>query len=358
MVAYRLVQDGVSVVLLDRGEVGKASTAASTGLLLYEVDTPLVDLIPRVGEAHAVRAYRRGLSAIHEIEQLVREVGDRCGFSRRDCLYFASNQDDYAALVREYECRRQHGFEVDLLSRDQLAAVTTLQAAGAIRSRGDAQIDPYRFTIQLVRTAADRGLQVFPNTQVMSIDEDQTDVRVVTPRGTVVARDIVYATGYDSQYLLSLWQGDLNSTYVVASEPGCTGEGWPEGWLLWETARPYLYGRQTDDGRILIGGADTPYADDHQRDELVLRQVEQLLDRFHRLFPKIPFVPELAWAGTFAETKDGLAYIGRPAERPRAYFALGYGGNGITFGVIAARLITDQIAGRPNPDAEVFRFGR
>jgi glycine/D-amino acid oxidase-like deaminating enzyme len=56
--------------------------------------------------------------------------------------------------------------------------------------------------------------------------------------------------------------------------------------------------------------------------------------------------------------RDGLAYIGQLADRPNVYFALGYGGNGITFSVIAAQLISDLYCGRPNADAAVFRFER
>ena len=37
---------------------------------------------------------------------------------------------------------------------------------------------------------------------------------------------------------------------------------------------------------------------------------------------------------------------------------LGYGGNGITYGVIAARIITDLCLGHANPDARIFRFDR
>ncbi len=108
----------------------------------------------------------------------------------------------------------------------------------------------------------------------------------------------------------------------------------------------------------MIGGSDTEFSTDHQRDGLVERKIEKLVTRFRELFPDAPFVPEYAWAGTFAETKDGLAYIGSPSDRPRAYFALGYGGNGITFSAIAASLISDLFAGRPNADAAVFRFDR
>ena len=43
---------------------------------------------------------------------------------------------------------------------------------------------------------------------------------------------------------------------------------------------------------------------------------------------------------------------------PHAYFALGYGGNGITFSLIAAEIIRDNFLGKKNRDAHIFRFGR
>jgi len=83
-----------------------------------------------------------------------------------------------------------------------------------------------------------------------------------------------------------------------------------------------------------------------------------LQHRFAKLFPNVEFEVSYAWAGTFAETEDGLAYIGTTAEWPHAYFALGYGGNGITFSHIAAEIITDHFLERANQDAAVFCFER
>jgi glycine/D-amino acid oxidase-like deaminating enzyme len=358
MVAYRLIKEGVSTVLLDCRDVARGSTAASTGLLQYEIDTPLVDLIGSVGKAAAVRAYRLGLEAIDEIEHFVFEMGDSCGFARRTSLYFASSLEDARDLRDEYECRVAHGFDLDLLTPGDLAAIAAIQAPAAIRSRGDAQIDPYRFTHQLIATVIGQGLRVFAKTEVSNINERDHDVLVRTPTGIVEAKHIVYATGYDSQHLLEDWSGSLQSTYALASSPNSKLVGWPDQCLIWETARPYFYARQTDDGRALIGGADTAYSDDHQRDACIEGQSERLMTRFYELFPAATFTPQYAWAGTFAETQDGLAYIGQSPRRPRAYFAMGYGGNGITFGVIAARLIADLHVGRSNPDAALFRFGR
>jgi glycine/D-amino acid oxidase-like deaminating enzyme len=53
-----------------------------------------------------------------------------------------------------------------------------------------------------------------------------------------------------------------------------------------------------------------------------------------------------------------LAYIGESPEWPGTYFALGYGGNGITMSVVAAGIIADDYFGQPNSDRHIFRFDR
>lgn len=358
LIAHRLVKEGVDTLVIDRRDLGAGSTAASTGLLQYEVDTPLVDLIRKVGEANAVHAYRRGLTAIDEIEQLTEELDETCGFARRDSIYFASRWWHKRQLRREFECRKAHGFAVELLDRGELSAVSSISAAMAMRSHGDAQIDPYRLTQALLIAASRGGLRAHSHVAMLGVEEKKTCVHVKTSQGNVSARRLIFATGYDSDRYLKTRPASLHSTYAATSEPIADFSGWPEGSLIWETARPYFYARQTHDGRAMIGGEDTIFSDDHERDGLVERKAARLQQRFAKLFPDIRFEPAYAWAGTFGESKDGLAYIGQPDGRPNVFFAVGYGGNGITFSMIAARLITDLHFGRPNADAAVFRFGR
>jgi len=358
LIAYRLVKEGVGTVLIDRRDPGAGSTAASTGLLQYEVDTPLVDLISKVGETNAVHAYNRGLKAIDEIEQLTDELGDPCGFIRRPSLYFASHWWHRRGLQREFECRKAHGFDVELLDRPELAAVSSIPATAAIRSQGDGQVDPYRLTQRLLATAMRCGLRVYSHVAMLGTEESKSLVQVRTSQGRICAHRIVFATGYESHRYLRHSAGSLHSTYALVSEPMTNFSGWPEGSLIWETARPYFYARQTTDGRAMIGGEDTMFSDDHERDSLLERKIAQLQTRFGSMFPDMSFEPAYAWAGTFGESKDGLAYIGQPADHPYADFAIGYGGNGITFSMIAAKLITDLYFDRPNDDAPIFRFGR
>ena len=87
-------------------------------------------------------------------------------------------------------------------------------------------------------------------------------------------------------------------------------------------------------------------------------KAQQLLVRLQALFPNLNLEIDFHWAGTFGETGDGLAYIGATPEYPGCQFALGFGGNGITFSSIAADLLAETVLGKQSEDLQLFRFGR
>ena len=116
--------------------------------------------------------------------------------------------------------------------------------------------------------------------------------------------------------------------------------------------------RTTADGRAIIGGEDDSFRNPARRDRLIPKKTERLAKKFRALFPKIPLQIAYAWAGTFGETKDGLAYIGPEADQPRVLFACGFGGNGITYSALAAEILLETIRGRLHPDADLFALER
>jgi len=91
----------------------------------------------------------------------------------------------------------------------------------------------------------------------------------------------------------------------------------------------------TVDGRAIVGGEDARYRNPLRRDAAVSKKAAKLEKRFRAMFPEIDLQPAYARAGTFGEAKDGLIYIGSVPELPRCFFVLGFGGNGITYSVIA-----------------------
>jgi len=361
LLAYQLTQSGFQVVLLDRREPGAGSTTASTAILSYETDVMLQDMVKHIGAKNGARVFQAGQEALQLVEKLVSKIGNTCGFEHRDSVYFASTEDDLAMLHEEYHLRKELGFEVEFLFRDDFVRQYSFEAAGALRTPNMAQINPLAFTRHLIKAAEEKGMKVFSQTHVTgySYNKELKFNTLTTERGAfVTARHTIFATGYESQQMLHQAHVKLNSSYAIASEPVSGFSGWHGRTSLWETARPYLYLRTTSDNRILVGGEDEPFENEQARDLLLPQKAETLYRKAKEMFPDIPFEAALAWAGTFAESSDGLPYIGRHNQYPGAYFALGYGGNGITFGAMACPMVLDWVQGRENPDEKIFAFGR
>lgn len=360
LMAFHLAEAGVDTLLLERRDVATGSTAASTALLQYEVDTHLADLIEMVGKAAAERSYLLCLEAIGKLEALAQRLPGDSGFARKRSLYVASRRRDVGPLQQEYAARRAIGIDVELLGPGAISAELSLRAPAALLSAVAAQVDPYRLTHLLLAEAARMGARIHDRTAALGYTRTGDGVQVQTDRGaTVAARRIVFATGYESQQYLKQNVAQLRSTYALVSEPVNAFAGWGfDQCLLWETARPYFYARTTADGRVIMGGEDDPRHRAHNSERHMRTVTARLVRRFGKLFPAIPLEVAYSWGGVFAETEDGLAYIGATPEFPNGYFALGFGGNGITYSLIAAEIIRNAILGRPNPDAAIFAFGR
>ena len=360
LVAHRFAQAGIHVILVEGREVGHGSTGATTALIQYEIDRHLSDLIYRVGEASAVRSYQLCQEAVLGIERLATEDGDDCGYQRKKSLYLANKPRDRRTLEAEYKARCKAGIEVDFLSSHEIGERFSFQRPAALLSHLAGQVDAFRLTHKLIAQACQLGLEAYDRTFVAQLDPRRDGVELRTGDGhRIQARKVVFATGYETPRYLDQKIVKLTSTFALATAPVEGFEGWGEDQcLIWETARPYFYARTTSDGRVIVGGADKPFATAHKQEKLISLQTRKLEAVFTRLFPAIPIDVDWRWGGTFGETKDGLPYIGTVPQFPHGYFALGYGGNGITFSYIAAGLLLDLFLQRRNPDRKIFRFDR
>jgi len=362
LVCWYLTQAGISVTLAERRHIGMGSTCASTALLQYEIDTPLYKLAGIVGEKNAARSYRLCIEAIDTLEKIAKKLPYDNDFERKPSFYYASKKADAAGLDLEYAIRRKHGIEVERWTENDIRQCFPFQAPAALYSpRDGAQVDAYALTHGLLKASQDAGAHVFDKTEITGIRRESGKVLAQTEHGFgIQAKKLVIASGYEAH--LYLKKNDfirLHSTYALVSEPYEAETLWHENALIWETARPYLYLRTTKDRRVLVGGRDEPFYSPGKRDRLLTRKTRELKAVFERKFPGLaPLYVDFSWAGTFAETVDGLPYIDRSPEHSDTWFALGFGGNGITFSQIAAEIIRDAITGKKNPDAAIFKFKR
>jgi glycine/D-amino acid oxidase-like deaminating enzyme len=359
---YYLSQAGLRVVLLEARYVGSGSTSASTAMCQYELDEDLLDLRKKVGVRRANDGYLANLYAVHALHRLCREeLPDACGFEYCRSFYLASRPADVNQLRDEGEARRGIGIENTFLEEAELLSRYRLKAPAALVSGDTAQVNPYQLTHTLLQQAGQRGLQVFERSPVQryTVDADGAGVALQVGHHTVRAGHLVVCTGYAAAELVPQDLVNLHSTYVVVSEPGQAADLPTGNAQIWETARPYLYTRTTPDGRIMVGGGDEVVKQATFRNLVLEHKVDTLKAQFQELFAQdTPFTRDFVWSGVYGETEDGLPYIGIHPDFPRAWFALGYGGNGTTYSLLAAEIIRDALTGRTHRYANTFGFDR
>lgn len=359
LVAYHLAEAGVDCVLLEKRDIGTGSTSGSTALLQYEVDVPLRDLIRKIGPDKANRSYELCHEAVIGLGHLIHKLKINCDFEKRSSLFLARRRSELSGLNEEWRLRRALGIDVHFWNQAQLKNHFGFTRPAALFSETAAQVDPHRLTHGLLEAGCRRGLRVFDRVLIKRFKPSQHGITLITEHGPKIkARKAIIAAGFESMPLLRGEAGRLKSTYALISEPVKKFPAWPGRSLIWESGTPYLYLRTTRDNRIIVGGEDENIIDPKRRDALIKKKTDILLRKFKKLFSDTNLQVAYSWAGTFGETKDGLAYIGPNRALPHAYFALGYGGNGITYSLIASQILRDAVLGKRNPDASLFAFDR
>lgn len=360
LMAFQLSGEGYKTVLIDKNDVCLGSTSATTAILQYELDEPLYSLIDKVGEEAAVNTYRGGVVMINWLNELIHSLHFDCGFEMKNSVYFARNSEDVDWLHNEFECRKRFGFGVEWLTPAHLLKQYHVAGKGAIVSDKAAAVDAYSLTHKLLHYAVSHsGLRVFDHTSMEEVDHGKERPIAFTGNDCrITCNHVVYATGYESEKYLNESVARLVSTYALVSEPLKVVPPSIYTSVFWDTAAPYFYMRTTTDGRLLAGGADEPFTNPILRDQLIERKEQELVELFRTAMPDMSITPDFSWAGTFGITKDSMPYIGSHPENANSFFVLGYGGNGITFSLMAMKMLSDTLAGRDNRFNQYFKFNR
>lgn len=363
LTAHSFASAGIETVVLEAGAVARGSTAASSALILQEPDLELAQLADRYGLRSSQRIWQLGQQSVRDLTSLLRRLRIRCDLARPSAIYYAADAEAVERLRQEFQLRSRSGFAADWLGVRELRDATGISGRGAIRTHGNAQLDPYSACVGVLRSAVSAGARVFEHSQVQRIEVQKHGVRITTPHGTIDSQGVVIATGYATRYFRPLaGRFRLYRTYVLATEPVSARQRAELGLsdvMVWDARRPYHYARWTHDRRLLLGGGDQLVRPGQKRQRQFERARTELRQYFEGVFPALADIPtEFAWEGLFAMTPDSLPYIGPHPRYPRHLFALGYGGNGISFSQLAARLLLEQWQGVKSRDHTLFAFDR
>ncbi len=205
---------------------------------------------------------------------------------------------------------------------------------------------------------------MFENSPVRAIKPGPM-IRLETPGGTVVAKQVVLATDVYATKL-GLLRGQIIpiQTHVSVSEPLSADE---RRRLTWDGRRSFSdkrhifnYYRLTQDNRLMFGGGRPIYRTDKRdraagavdiADPSVWRQQQRDIAL---AFPQLPELRiEKQWAGTIGMTLDELPMFGELAEMPGVYFVGGWSGHGVHLAAASGALVADLLGGRVTKESQL-----
>ena len=356
LMAEELTRAGLSVIMLDRRGPIQGATAASTALLIHEIDTPLTHLGKKIGKERAVQAWRRSRLGLESLISRIQALGIECGLERVPSLLLSGDVLNAHGLKDESFARNLAGLPADYLPAPQVKSRFGIEGRTALLSQQCATLDPVRMTAGFLHAAAGRDMHIFAPATASHLRRDGNQWIIETEEGPAVhATYVIYASGYEIPKAIKTRKHKIMSTWVMATRPQ-PRKIWPERCVIWEASDTYLYLRATTDGRIICGGEDEDFSNATARDGLIAKKTAMLEKKLARLFPDIDSRAEYAWAGSFGASTTGLPSIGQIPRMKNVYAIMAYGGNGINFSRIAAEIITAAISGQRDPDARLFGF--
>jgi glycine/D-amino acid oxidase-like deaminating enzyme len=311
-------------------------------------------ILKRFGEAEAKGFFNAQRATIDQVSQNLetyRIDADRCGDGEYS---LAHRPSDFAAFPEEVRFLKTfHGIDASVLTPDELRERGLHSPAfhGGLYLPLGFGVNPLKYVLGLSDAAQRLGAEVFANSPVASVTSEGEGFRVHTPKGSVLAKKVLYATnGYSVDGLpdaLSGWFLPILSNILVTrplTKSEQDAQGWSATELVADTRNLLHYVRLLPDGRFLFGMRGGTGLS--PRDEAAMKR--NIRASFESLFPAWAHVetPHF-WSGLACLSRQLSAYIGPIGENQ--YAALAYHGSGVAMGSWAGRQVADIMAGETAP---------
>ena len=358
ILGYYFSKEGIDSVILEKSRIAHGSTSITTSLLQYELDSNLMSLMESVPSEQVINSYKLGITALKEIENFINENGNGCNYIKRDTLLYTAKDLEKKEIYEEYKIRKENGFNVKFINEEENPFSFDLKA-GLYAIEGGAELDPFKYTHQLLEVATNNGLRVYENTPVIDVKYNEEYVEAITSYNhKVKGKILVLATGYNTELFTDRSFGIKTYTYNIATKPLRDIKGWQNNVLIRDNESRYNYFRTTSDNRIIVGGEDTPFTDNFNP-KIAIEKYNILEQRLKNMFNEINDIKiEYEYCGAFASTKDNLGFIGKDPNKDKLWYALGYGANGILFAILGGLMLPKLYKGEEDEYLKYFKVDR
>src|ERR1700731_743025 len=201
--ARTLAKRGAKVAVLEAETVGWGASSRNGGMVLTGMKLGVNQLISMYGPELTRRMYAASLATIDCVEQIVREEGIDCNFTRCGHLEVACKQKHFDDYARQAEViAKEFNHQLRVVQKNELSAeIGSDIYFGGMVDEVSAGANPARYVVGLGRAAIKAGAEVFEHTRVNVLqrgsNQGDSGWNINTSRGALWAREVFVGTsGY------------------------------------------------------------------------------------------------------------------------------------------------------------------
>lgn len=343
LIGNALIREGLDVVVLDKRTPGYGSSDGNTGIIQYNSDMSLYEMVEEFGEKWAVDFYGFSILAMEELGNVVNYLGEDVGYKDTASLFLCNKEEDLEGMKNNFETLKKYDFPAEWIGKERLKSEYQLEACGAMKTWKDAELNPFKMVQELHRDSLKNAGRVFKNAEVKRVVDNEEGFIVIANDYFIESKFLVYATGYEENMVkIAEPYCERNTTFSLVTEK--LDFHWGNKEMLWDSADPYVYFRFTEQNRIIAGGLDRSGTRLFGQNTID-KKSEEILEKIKMYYPNLNTKIYKAWQSIFGESKDGIPFIGKFPDNYKKFYALGFGGNGTCYSVMASLIIKDYILG-------------
>lgn len=351
--AWRLTSAGVSVTLLEAGDINGGASGQNAGSLHFQIERRFIEH----GEALADQAARivaLNRLAVADWQTIERDLGVDLHVAMNGGLMVAEDAAQVALLEAKAKREEAAGLATRLIDGDEARRIAPYLARhilAACHAPDEGHADPRALTLALADAARAAGAIIVSRAAVRTIAKGPDGFETRTEKTTFRSDRILVACGAWTAHVTALANLHV-PLFPVALLMNATERTPPTIPHLIQHVGRRLSMKQAHAGNILIGGGWPARLRQRPEGGYDLAARPELIEgalagNLRAAIDTVPMVERRnlirSWTGTTAVSADQLPIAGEIGRMPGLFVA--GGGSAFTLGLTIARLMAEKMSG-------------